>query len=84
MRHGRAAELCHPLDAVARRNEVDRDRVGIAGHRQGRRLARLVDERFELRARHRPDVDPEQDQVAEVDEPDARADSAPVRGSRSA
>ena len=74
-----AAELHHALDVVRRRHEVDRHRVGLArdGERGG--LAHLPDERLEVRPRERPHVEPHEDGVGELDEPDPEPVAAGLR-----
>ena len=83
MRHRRAAQLGDALDLVPGRHEIDGDGIRVAGDRQRGSLARLGNERLEMGARHRAQVDAEQHEVAEVDEPDPES-VQPRAGSRSA
>ena len=59
-------------------DEVDRDRVLVARHRERRGLAGRLDERDEVRPRDLADVEPREHGVREVDE----ADAEPVAAGR--
>jgi hypothetical protein len=71
MRDARPADLGHALDGGRAEDEVDRDCVRIAGNGERRGLARNLDERFEVRSNDRPDVEPSESCVPELDEADA-------------
>jgi hypothetical protein len=70
MRDRRATEPRHGLDLMCPGDEVDRDRVLVAGHREGRRLAGRLDERDEVWPGDLANVEPREDGVREVDEAD--------------
>jgi hypothetical protein len=76
VRDRRPADARRPLDVLLRPDEVDGDRVGLGRHRQRRRLVGGRDERLEVGARHRADVEPGEHGVRELDEPDAEAIAA--------
>ena len=64
----RPAEPGHAHDAARAGDEVDGDGAAALGHRQRRRLAGLLRERAQLRARGIADVEPREHAVGERDE----------------
>ena len=76
VRDARAAELRDALHDGRALHEVDRDRVVLTRNRQRRRLARLRDERLQVRPGERAQVEPCEHGVPELDEAQRRAGSA--------
>ena len=66
----RSAELGDATHRLRALNEVDGDRVALAGDRERRRLARHVDERLQMRTRKIAEVEPPERRVAELDKPE--------------
>ncbi len=79
MADARAAELGDALDDGGAVGEVDGDRVVLARGRQRRRLARLPDERLEVRPGELAEVEPPEHGVPELDEPQRQAIAARLR-----
>ncbi len=78
---GRSTEPRDRLDLVSTRDEVDCDRILLAGHGEGRGLSGLPDQLFEMRARHPSHVEAGEQCVREVDDPEAKAIPASRRHS---
>ena len=70
------AELRDGLDVVASRDEVDRDRVLVAGYGERRGLAGRLDECHQMRPRDLSHVEPGEERVGEMDDPQAEAIAA--------
>jgi len=68
---GRPAEPRYWLDLMRARDEVDRDRVLVARHREGCGLAGCLDERNEMRSCDVADIEARENGVRQVHEPDA-------------
>ena len=79
MTDARPAELGDALHDRGAVNEVDREGVVLTRGGQRRRLARLADERLQVRPRERAQVETAEHGVAELDEPQ-REPVAPVSG----